>query len=229
LKANPNTIIVLNGGGPVDMRRWIGNAKAVVQSWYPGMEGGNAVAQILFGDVNPSGKLPVTFPVKLEDSPAHAMNAYPGDKQLNEFYTEGIFVGYRYFDTKNVAPQFAFGHGLSYTTFGYKDLRVIKGADTTVTVTVKVTNEGKVAGADVVQVYVRDEQASVERPMQELKGFSKVFLQPGESKDVEVKLNADAFQYYDEAKKQFVLEPGKFVLNVGSSSRDIRLNGEVVF
>jgi beta-glucosidase len=228
LKANPNTIIVLNGGGPVDMTRWVGKAKGIIQAWYPGIEGGNALAKILFGDVNPSGKLPVTFPIKLEDSPAHAMNAYPGDSSLNEFYKEGVLVGYRYFDTKKVDPQFAFGHGLSYTTFTYENLDVQRAADSTVTVKLSVKNTGKVAGGEVVQVYVKDEQASVERPEKELKAFSKVFLQPGESKSVELKLGKDAFQYYDETKSKFVLEPGKFFIQAGSSSRDIKITGEIV-
>jgi beta-glucosidase len=227
LKANPNTIIVLNGGGPVDMTKWAGKAKGIIQAWYPGIEGGNALAKIIFGDVNPSGKLPVTFPVKLEDSPAHAMNAYPGDSSLNEYYKEGVLVGYRYFDTKKVDPQFAFGHGLSYTTFAYENLDVQRAADSTVTVKLSVKNTGKVAGAEVVQVYVKDEQASVERPEKELKAFAKVFLQPGESKAIELKLSKDAFQFYDETKKQFVLEAGKFFIQAGGSSRDIKLTGEI--
>jgi len=226
LKANPNTIIVLIGGGPVDMTKWEHKVKGIVQAWYPGMEGGNALAKILFGDVNPSGKLPVTFPKKLQDSPAHAMGAYPGDKNLNEEYKEGILVGYRYFDTKKIEPMFAFGHGLSYTSFGYENMNVVKG-NKEATVKLTVRNTGKVDGAEVVQIYVKDEKSSLERPEKELKGFTKVFLKAGESKELEFTLHEDAFQYYDEAKKQFVLEPGKFIITAGSSSRDIRLTGEV--
>jgi len=228
LKANPNTIIVLIGGGPVDMTKWVGKAKGIIQAWYPGMEGGNALAKIIFGDVTPSGKLPVTFPKKLEESPAHALGAYPGDNKLNEEYKEGLLVGYRYFDTKKVEPQFAFGHGLSYTTFSYENLVVTK-AEKGAIVKLSVKNTGSVAGGEVVQLYIKDDAASVERPEKELKAFAKIFLQPGESKDVELKLNEDAFQYYDEVKKQFVLEPGKFTILVGSSSRDIRLTGAVEF
>lgn len=228
LKANPNTIIVLIGGGPVDMTKWVGKAKGIIQAWYPGMEGGNALAKIIFGDVTPSGKLPVTFPKKLEESPAHALGAYPGDSKLNEEYKEGLLVGYRYFDTKKVEPQFAFGHGLSYTTFSYENLAVAK-AEKGVAVKLTLKNTGSVAGGEVVQLYVKDDAASVERPEKELKAFAKVFLQPGESKEVELKLNEDAFQYYDEVKQQFVLEPGKFTILVGSSSRDIRLTGAVEF
>ncbi|MBD2723136.1 glycoside hydrolase family 3 C-terminal domain-containing protein [Hymenobacter sp. BT189] len=226
LAANPNTVVVLLGGGPIEVAPWVGQANALVEAWYPGMEGGNALAHILFGDVNPSGKLPFTFPVKLEDAPAHKLGEYPsapGDP-LKQTYKDDIWVGYRYYDTYNVAPQFAFGHGLSYTTFKYSNLTVTPGPKSA-TVKLTVTNTGKTAGAEVVQVYVHDEQASVKRPEKELKGFKKVFLQPGQAQTVTVPLNAEAFQFYNEAKKQWVLEPGKFDVLVGSSSRDIRLKG----
>ena len=226
LKANPNTIIVLYGGGPVDMTRWAGKAKAIVQAWYPGMEGGTALAKIIFGDVNPSGKLPVTFPVKLEDSPAHAMGAYPGDASLKEEYKEGLLVGYRYFDTKKVNPQFPFGHGLSYTTFAFDNLEV-QAVNKTATVKLNVKNTGSMAGSEVVQVYVKDEVSSVERPEKELKAFQKVFLQPGESKTVELTLDEASFQYYDEKAGKFVLEPGVFTILIGSSSREIKLTGSI--
>ncbi|UOQ98710.1 glycoside hydrolase family 3 C-terminal domain-containing protein [Hymenobacter sp. 5317J-9] len=226
LAANPNTVVVLLGGGPIEVAPWVGQAKALVEAWYPGMEGGNAIAHILFGDVNPSGKLPLTFPVKLEDAPAHKLGEYPstpGDP-LKQTYKDDIWVGYRYYDTYNVAPQFAFGHGLSYTTFKYSNLTVTPGPKSA-TVKLTVTNTGKTAGAEVVQVYVHDEQASVKRPEKELKGFKKVFLKPGEAQTVTVPLNAEAFQFYSDAKKQWVMEPGKFDVLVGSSSRDIRLKG----
>ncbi|MBL7856823.1 MAG: glycoside hydrolase family 3 C-terminal domain-containing protein [Cyclobacteriaceae bacterium] len=226
LKANPNTIIVLYGGGPADMTRWAGKAKAIIQAWYPGMEGGTALAKIIFGDINPSGKLPVTFPVKLEDSPAHALGAYPGDANLKEEYKEGLLVGYRYFDTKKVVPQFAFGHGLSYTTFTIENL-VIESANKTATVKCIVKNTGNVPGAEVVQVYVKDDVSSVERPEKELKAFQKVFLNPGEAKPIEFVLNEDAFHYYDEKTGQFIVEPGAFTIFVGSSSREITLTGTV--
>ncbi|MBX0290306.1 glycoside hydrolase family 3 C-terminal domain-containing protein [Hymenobacter sp. HSC-4F20] len=228
LKANPNTVVVLMGGGPIDVSAWAGQAKGIVEAWYPGMEGGTALARVLFGDVNPSGKLPMTFPVKLEDSPAHKLGEYPSTagNPLKQTYKEDVFVGYRYFDTYKVAPQFAFGHGLSYTTFEYGKLTVKPGTQSA-TVTLSVRNTGKVAGAEVVQLYVHDEQASVKRPEKELKAFEKVFLKPGEAKTVTLTLGPDAFRYYDEAKKQWVLEPGKFSLLVGSSSRDIRQQGEV--
>ncbi|MGI4875276.1 MAG: glycoside hydrolase family 3 C-terminal domain-containing protein [Janthinobacterium lividum] len=226
--ANPNTVVVLLGGGPIDVSAFAGSAKAVLEAWYPGMEGGNALAHILFGDVNPSGKLPFTFPVKLEDAPAMKLGEYPSTpgNPLKQTYKDDIWVGYRYYDTYHVAPQYAFGHGLSYTTFSYSALTVTPGPQRA-TVKLTVTNTGKVAGAEVVQVYVKDEKASVKRPDKELKGFEKVFLKPGESKTVTVTLPARAFEFYDEAKKSWVLEPGKFEVLVGSSSRDIRLTGGV--
>ncbi|WP_083322204.1 glycoside hydrolase family 3 C-terminal domain-containing protein [Hymenobacter lapidarius] len=229
LAANPNTVVVLLGGGPIDVSAWAAQTRAIVEAWYPGMEGGNALAHILFGDVNPSGKLPLTFPVKLEDSPVTKLGEYPSTpgNPLKQTYKDDIYVGYRYFDTYKVAPQFAFGHGLSYTTFKYNGLTVTPGKRSA-TVQLTVTNTGPVAGAEVVQVYVHDEKASVKRPEKELKGFQKVFLQPGASKALTLVLDAEAFQYYSEARKQWVLEPGRFEVLVGSSSRDIRLTGSVV-
>lgn len=225
LKANPNTVVVLMGGGPADISAWSNQARAIIQAWYPGMEGGNALAKIIFGKVNPSGKLPITFPKKLQDSPAHALGEYPG-KNNSEHYNEGIFVGYRYFDTRKVEPLFPFGFGLSYTTFGYEGLTVTAQGKT-VQGSVVVKNTGSFAGAEVVQVYVKDNEASVERPEKELKFFKKVFLKPGESATVTFELPEQAFRFYDEKTKQWTLEPGKFTILVGSSSRDIRQQGEV--
>ena len=226
LKANPNTVIVMIGGGPIDMRAWQGAAKSIVQAWYPGMEGGNVLADILFGNINPSGKLPMTFPEKLEDSPAHSLAQYPTDENKLIDHKEGIFVGYRYFDTYKVEPAFAFGHGLSYTSFQYENLQVAKG-DESVTVSLKVTNTGSVTGSEIVQVYVKDEVSALERPEKELKGFEKVQLEPGVSTAITIDLTKEAFTYYDDTKKQWVLEPGKFTILIGSSSRDIRLSGEM--
>lgn len=220
LAANPNTIIVMMGGGPVDMRKWQGDAKAIIQAWYPGMEGGNALADILFGNVNPSGKLPMTFPVKLADSPAHKLS--PGDfGAMQQNYQEGIFVGYRYFDTYEVAPAFAFGHGLSYTTFAYSDLKVEK-KDEQLEVSLQVKNTGDRTGAEVVQVYVKDNEASVKRPTKELKAFQKVQLGVGGSEKITFTLGKDALSYYDDQQGKWTLEPGAFTIMVGSSSRDIR-------
>ncbi|MGI4738121.1 MAG: glycoside hydrolase family 3 C-terminal domain-containing protein [Janthinobacterium lividum] len=228
LAANPNTVVVLLNGGPIEVAAWAGQAKAIVEAWYPGMEGGNALAHILYGDVNPSGKLPVTFPVKLEDAPAMKLGEYPSTpgSPLKQTYKDDIYVGYRYYDTYKVKPQFAFGHGLSYTTFEYGKLAVTPGKQSA-TVKLTVRNTGKVAGAEIVQLYVHDVKASVKRPDKELKGFEKVFLKPGETKTVTLQLPAESFQYYDEAKKQWVLEPGQFEVRVGSASDNIRQTGSL--
>jgi len=225
LKANPNTVVVLVGGGPVDMSLWINEVKGLIQVWYPGMEGGNALANIITGKVNPSGKLPMTFPKKLEDSPAHALGEFPGENgEVN--YNEGIFVGYRYFDTYNVAPEFSFGHGLSYTSFEYNDLNIQKDSDK-VKLSFFIKNIGETDGAEIAQIYIHDTKASVKRPIKELKAFEKVFLAVGESQLIEIELSDDAFSFYDETKKSWVLEPGEFKISVGSSSRDIRLSNIV--
>lgn len=220
VNANPNTVVVLMGGGPVDMTAWIGGVPAVIQAWYAGSEGGNALAKILFGIVNPSGKLPMTFPKHLAESPAHALGQYPGDS-INVHYADDIFVGYRYFDTWKVRPQFAFGHGLSYTTFSYADMQVTAG-NQSATVSITVSNTGKVPGAEIIQVYVRQEVSELQRPEKELKGFVKIFLQPGESKKLKIPLEKDAFQYYNDLKHKWVLEPGAFTILCGSASDDIR-------
>ncbi|KAA3634913.1 MAG: glycosyl hydrolase, partial [Bacteroidetes bacterium] len=203
LSANPNTIIVLIGGGPIDMTAWEADAKAIVQAWYPGMEGGNALADILFGKVNPSGKLPMTFPKKLEDSPTQALARYPDENLLID-HTEGIYVGYRYYDTYEVEPAFAFGHGLSYTDFEYKDFNIDRKGES-VTVKLQVTNTGEVNGAEVVQVYVHDEASALERPEKELKAFEKVFIEAGGTKAVSITLEKDAFSYYDDTQNKWVL------------------------
>ncbi|MBC7888226.1 MAG: glycoside hydrolase family 3 C-terminal domain-containing protein [Ferruginibacter sp.] len=225
IKANPKTILVLMGGGAIDMTRWVNDVPAILQAWYPGSEGGNALAEILFGEVNPSGKLPVTFPKQLSESPAHAIGEYPGDG-VTVHYLDDIFVGYRYFDTYKVAPQFPFGHGLSYTSFGYSNMNVVAG-NQSATVTLTVTNKGKLAGAEVVQVYVKDDVSTLRRPEKELKGFEKVFLKAGESRMVTIVLGKDAFQYYNDIKGQWVVEPGSFTIMAGSSSRDIRASKEI--
>jgi beta-glucosidase len=220
-------VVVLYGGAATDMSAFHSASKAIIQAWYPGMEGGNALARILFGKVNPSGKLPMTFPKKLKDSPAHAMGEYPGQNGVVK-YNEDLLVGYRYFDTRNVEPLFSFGHGLSYTTFTLENLGVTKG-DKSATIKIRVKNTGEVAGAEVVQVYVKDDVSSLPRPEKELKGFAKVFLNAGESKEIDVALGTDAFQYYDDKKKMWTLEPGKFTLLVGTSSSDIKFTDEVTF
>ena len=226
LKANPNTIVVLVGGGPIDMTQWIDNAKGIISAWYGGMEGGNALAEVIFGKKNPSGKLPVSFPKVLEDVPAHKFGDFPGKNGV-AVYREDIFVGYRYYDTYKVAPQFEFGFGLSYTDFTYKNLKLVKGMNGSVTATFTITNTGKVYGGEVAQLYVHKENSAITRADKELKGFQKVFLQPGETKTISIQLNKDSFQYYDEKKSEWVMEKGGYSIQVGSSSRRIYLNKTV--
>ncbi len=222
--ANPNTIVVLDGT-MVEMDSWIDKIPALLQAWYPGMEGGNALARILFGDVNPSGKLPATFPKKLSDSPAHALRAYPGTNGTVT-YTEGLLVGYRWFDAKNIEPQFPFGFGLSYTTFEYSNLKLVESAGTNsplVTAQFEIKNTGTVAGAEIAQLYIHQKKPSLTRPEKELKGFKKVLLKPGEIQTVSISLEKNAFAFYDPAQKSWVAEKDDFEIAIGSSSRDLRL------
>jgi beta-glucosidase len=222
LKANPKTIIVLMGGGPIDVSQWIENSHALIEAWYPGMEGGNALAKIIFGEVNPSGKLPMTFPKKLEDAPAHKLGEFHGDNGTVH-YNEGIFVGYRFFEHYSIAPQFAFGYGLSYTTFQYSRLIVTRRKHNKIDVKLTVRNTGNMDGAEVMQLYVKQNKPTVERPEKELKAFDKVFLQSGEEKTVHLILNSSAFAYYDDKKSKWRVDPGKYEILVGSSSQDIRV------
>jgi len=218
--ANPNTVVVLSNGTPIDVRDWIDHARAVLETWYPGQEGGNALARILFGDVNPSGRLPDTFPLRLEDNPA--WDNYPGDG-TSVRYDEGVFVGYRHYDTRGIEPAFPFGFGLSYTEFAYSNLRLSSDAmtgDETVEVSVDVANTGDRPGKDVVQLYVRDVEASVPRPLRELKGFAKVELRPGGSTTVRFALDRMALSYFDVERNRWHAEPGAFDVQVGRHSRD---------
>lgn len=227
VKANKNTIVVLNAGSPVEMP-WIEKVPAVMQLWYNSQEQGNALADILFGDENPSGKLPTTFPIRLQDNPAYIN--YPGENGKVK-YGEGIFVGYRYYDKKEVAPLFPFGHGLSYTTFKYSNLRVSKKSmtpDQTLTVKVDVTNTGKVSGREIVQLYVRDTHSTFARPEKELKAFNKVEIKPKQTKTVTFTLNREAFWYFDTRKNTWATEAGDFDILIGASSRDIRLNANII-
>ncbi len=227
-KANPHTIVVLNTGDPVTMSKWLDTTPAMLDMWYGGEEGGNALAAILFGDANPSGKLPVSLPKKFEDSPA--AKTYPG-QNLHTEYTEGIYVGYRYYDTKNVEPQFPFGFGLSYTTFDYSNLKPGQvehaGKSGLWHFSVNVRNTGSRAGAEVVQLYVHDGHSKIDRPAHELKAFSRVELKPGESKTIQFKLDNSAFEYWSPETKEWTMGPGPFEVQVGASSRDIKLKTEV--
>jgi len=226
---NPRTIVVLVSGSPVAMDPWLEKVPVVLQAWYGGIEGGRVLASVLFGDVNPSGKLPCTFPRRLADSPAHASGdkrQYPGVDGVVH-YTEGLLVGYRWFDAKAIEPLFPFGHGLSYTTFSYANLRIESGGakGALATVTCDITNTGRRAGAEVAQLYVHDDDSSVPRPPQELKGFAKVALAPGETKTVSFPLAQRSFAFYATESKAWVAEAGTFTIKVGASSRDLRLSG----
>jgi len=231
VKQNPNTILVLTSGSPISMIEWIDKVPAVVHAWYGGMETGRAIANVLFGDVNPSGKLPITFPKKLSDSPAHASKrTYPGDEKV--FYEEGIFVGYRHFDTRDIEPLFPFGHGLSYTKFTYENLEISRdkvSSDETFYITLDVANTGERFGAEVVQLYIQDVECSVERPLKELRGFKKIKLKPNEKKSVKFELTKEDLSFFDEKNNDWKAEKGKFNILIGSSSRDIRLQGEIEY
>lgn len=239
--ANPNTIVVIVGGGGVAMADWIDPVKAVVHGWYPGEIGSVAIAEILFGRCNPSGKLPISIERTWRDAPAYGAYLPDGESlytdpdycsQCRPFfqvhYKECVFVGYRHYDRNGTAPLFAFGHGLSYTTFTYGGL-TIERSDTGVAVCCTVTNSGAVAGGEVVQVYVGDPQSTVPRPVRELKGFTRVELAAGESQTVRIELPERAFAFYDVTAKRWRIEPGEFVIEVGASSRDIRLTGRIQY
>jgi len=223
-KDNPNTIVVLIAGSPIAMDTWIGNVPAILDAWYPGMEGGRAIANILFGDASPSGKLPITFPQKLTDSPAHHSGLprnYPGDKEKAVYYEEGIFIGYRWFDENEIEPLFPFGFGLGYTTFDIGDASILSKANDSFVINIEVENTGEQIGAEVVQVYSHDLESLVERPPKELVGFEKVLLIPGESKEVSIRINSHDLMFYDIDSHNWCLEPGEFELQIGNSSRNI--------
>ncbi len=228
--ANPNLIVVNISGNAVAMP-WVDKVPAIVQTWYLGSEGGNALASVLTGDVNPSGKLPMTFPARLSDVGAHAVGQYPGTPRndgsniVDIEYREGIFVGYRWADKNKIQPLFPFGHGLSYTTFDYGKATIDKSegsADDVFTVSIPVTNTGDRAGREIVQLYVSDLKTTLPRPVKELKGFKKISLEPGQTETVTFEISRDDLSYFDADKHAWVVDPGKFEALVGASSRDIR-------
>lgn len=236
-KANKNLAVVLVSGNAVAMP-WIKDVPAIVESWYLGSEAGNSLASVLAGDANPSGKLPFTFPVKLEDNSAHQLGEYPGNKEelaagkgkdqknpINITYNEGIFVGYRWHDTKHIKPLFSFGHGLSYTTFEFGKAKADKTSisqDDKITFTFTIKNTGKKAGAEVAQLYISDLKSSLPRPTKELKGFEKVFLNPGEEKEVSITVDKAALSFFDADKHAWVAEPGDFEALIGNASDNIK-------
>jgi beta-glucosidase len=240
---NTQTVVIVTSGSGIRMTDWSDKARAIVYAWYGGQVGSKALAGILSGKANPSGKLPITIEREFRDSPGYgyipageALYTGWGDRKESDHpvydirYSEGIFVGYRWYEHKNIKPLYPFGHGLSYTTFGYNDLKVSGERFTekdTLTVRFTVKNLGKVQGTEVAQLYVQDVESSVPRPIKELKGFQRVELAPGESKTVSMKLTAMDFAFWSPEKKGWTVEKGAFILHVGSSSADIRLKKEV--
>ncbi|MFW9963955.1 MAG: beta-glucosidase [Candidatus Sifarchaeia archaeon] len=230
---NHTTVVCLIAGSPIAMDEWIDDVEAILMCWYGGTEAGNAIANVLFGDVNPSGKLPLTFPKRIEDSPAHSTRLsrnYPGDEDKRVFYEEGVFVGYRWFDDKTIEPLFPFGFGLSYTDFEYGEINLnrqsIVRPDDELVVSVDVTNIGESEGSEVIQVYVRDPEASVNRPPKELVGFEKLCLKKGEKGTAFITLKADDLAFYDESSHDWKIESGDFKILVGKSSREILADDE---
>lgn len=227
--ANPRTVVVNVSGNAVAMP-WADKVPAILQAWFLGSESGNSLADVIFGHVNPSGKLPMTFPVRLDDVGAHAVGEYPGTKRADSDivdirYNEGVLVGYRWFDTKKIRPLFAFGHGLSYTTFGYGKLSADAskiGPDGAMTLSVDVTNTGSRAGAETVQLYISDTKASVKRPAKELKNFAKIYLEPGQTKTVTFTVRPSDLAFFDAGAHAWKAEPGEFRAHVGAASDDIR-------
>lgn len=217
-KANPNTVVVLINGSAIAMP-WVNDVEAIVEAYYPGQEGGNAIANVLSGKVNPSGKLPETFPVKLSDNPAFMF--YNKDS-VNSYYSEGIYVGYRHYDTKKVEPLFPFGHGLSYTNFAYSNLKIIKKGRKN-RITFNLQNTGNTDGSEVVQLYVKEVKADEDRPEKELKNFEKVFLKKGETKTVSFEIGEEQLAYFSKHRHKWITVSGQFEILIGSSSRDIRL------
>jgi len=227
-RANPNTIVVIISGSPVSMTGWIDLVPAVIEAGYLGQECGNAIAGVLFGQVNPSGRLSETFPKRLEDNPAFIN--YPGESG-QVLYGEGIFVGYRYYDKKLIEPLFPFGHGLSYTSFAYDNLRLSApdlNPGEKLLASIDVKNTGDREGREVVQLYIRDAESSLVRPPKELKGFQKINLKPGETKTIHFEVDETALSFYSPAEQRWVAEPGEFEILIGSSSRDIRAAGSFI-
>ena len=227
-KVNKNLIVVNISGNAVAMP-WISEVPAVIQAWYLGTEAGNAIASVLVGDVNPSGKLPFTFPEKLEDVGAHQLGDYPGrqreDGIFDEKYNESIFVGYRWTDKQKIRPLFPFGHGLSYTTFAYGKATVNKKVmkiDEQIAITVPITNTGKRIGSEIVQLYISDLKSSLPRPVKELKGFSKIQLAPGETQEVTFLVDKQALSFFNDSRHEWVAEPGKFEAQIAASATDIK-------
>jgi beta-glucosidase len=229
-KVNPKTIVVIIAGSPLELSGIAYRVPALVWAWYGGMEAGNAVIDVLSGKEFPSGKLPFTMPVTLNQSPAHALGNFSGHN-LKTNYEEDILVGYRWYDTKDIEPLYPFGFGLSYTSFALTNIasdkkEYTKGDEISVNMTLK--NIGKYAGAEVIQLYSSESVCSVMRPKKELKAFQKVFLQPGEQKNVTLKVKVQDMAFYSEKSNKWVIEPGEFILHIGTSDKDIKSNLSIV-
>lgn len=230
IRENPKTIVVLHGTGNFDIQSWINQVPGLLHAWYPGENGGQALAEILFGDINPSGKLPITMEKHLADNPTTANYPTTTDA-LSIVYTEGVFMGYRGYEKNHIQPQYPFGYGLSYTKFRYSDLSITPSElsnDRSIEVRFRITNIGQRAGAETAQLYVGEENPKVPRPIKELKGFQKVYLQPGESKEVTIQLNQRSLAFYNVQARAWEADPGVYTISVGASSQDIRLNGKLV-
>jgi beta-glucosidase len=235
-RANPNTIVVMHGGGVADMQPWATKVGATLQAWFPGQQGGQALAEILYGKVNPSGKLPITIDKKIEDNPSYASYpdpaAYRGNNPLTEMtYSEGLYMGYRGYDKKHTLPLYPFGYGLSYTTFAYSDLKLstnVLSPGATIDVKFTLTNTGDKAGFEVAQLYVKPVNPTVDRPEKELKGFTKVYLQPGESKIVSIPVDSRSLAYYVEKTDSWDVDAGKFKILVGADSENLTLNRTLI-
>jgi beta-glucosidase len=231
LKVRPDTVVVLTAGSPVDMSEWIDSADTLVYNWYAGMEGGMALAEVIFGDVNPSGRLPETFPVNEKDCPAVTLGEYPGEDKVG--YGEDIFVGYRYYDTYDVNTAFPFGYGLSYTDFVMTGLRAELIEDTadskSVKVSFDVSNIGDRAGAAVAQIYVADKCPRVKKAAKELKAFEKIYLESGETREITLILETEAFLYYDEKAKSFKADAGNYMILLANNADEIADLAEIEF
>ncbi|MCG3225400.1 MAG: glycoside hydrolase family 3 C-terminal domain-containing protein [Candidatus Heimdallarchaeota archaeon] len=231
IEINPKTIVILNNANPISMEEWIENTPAILEVWYPGMEGGRAIASVLFGDVNPSGKIPLTFPKQLKDCPAHkSTKTFPGE-DLKVYYEEGIYVGYRYFEKERIEPLFPFGFGLSYTTFEIKnttaDKSKLQSKEDSLKITAEVINTGEREGSEVIQVYSEAPGKAVDRPVKELVGFEKIFLKKGEKKNVEIQIKTKDLAFYDTKKDDWSIEQGKHILHIGNSSTNISTKIEI--
>ncbi|MFA6581755.1 MAG: glycoside hydrolase family 3 C-terminal domain-containing protein, partial [Paludibacter sp.] len=229
-KLNKNVVVIINAGGGVEMASWKDKVKGIIMAWYPGQQGGQALAEIITGKISPSGKLPISIEKRLEDNPTfnNYVDSRPDVTHKRVQYNEGVFLGYKGYEKSGIEPLYPFGFGLSYTDFEYSGLKIQKLDGNHVTVSFTVKNTGKFDGAEVCQVYVGDVISSVPRPKKELKGFDKVFLKKGESRIINIDLNEDAFSFFDVNTNKFVVEPGEFTISVGSSVRDIHLTGNVI-